>query len=187
METENKSVWERLKPLLPYLPTAVLMILLPLIRGGSAETAELLIREVLLAFGGAAAVGDAKNQRVPNRLVLLMAAAWVIILLPQFLVRRELAVRLALSGAVGGALSGLLFLIVYLVSRKGLGGGDVKFMAVAGLYLGYSGVLPTMLIGSVLAGIVGLVLILTKKMDRKGTIPLIPFLYVGIAVTVFLQ
>ena len=81
---------------------------------------------------------------------------------------------------------GGLFLLVYILSRKGLGAGDVKFMAVAGLYLGFNGVLPSMLIGSILSCITAITLMIMKKIDKSATLPLAPFLYGGILVTLFL-
>jgi prepilin signal peptidase PulO-like enzyme (type II secretory pathway) len=68
-----------------------------------------------------------------------------------------------------------------------LGGGDVKFMSVAGLYLGFSGTIPVILFGTVIAALTGLVLILLKKINRKDSIPLAPFLFIGIIITVFLS
>ena len=85
----------------------------------------------------------------------------------------------------GMALGGGLFLLVYLFSRRGLGGGDVKFMAAAGLYLGFSGVIPAILYGTILAALTGLILILLKKIKRKDAIPLAPFLFIGILIIIF--
>ena len=63
----------------------------------------------------------------------------------------------------------------------------MKLMAVSGLYLGADGVLPAMLYGSVLSALAAILLILCKKIERKDTIPLVPFLYAGMLVTVFIQ
>jgi prepilin signal peptidase PulO-like enzyme (type II secretory pathway) len=60
-------------------------------------------------------------------------------------------------------------------------------MAGAGLYLGFSGIIPSMLYGTVLAALTGLALMLLRKIGRKDTIPLAPFLYVGMLITVLLQ
>ena len=128
-----------------------------------------------------------RSKRVPNKLVGAMAAAWILVIVPQLFFQTEKALAIMLSGLIGFVMAGLLFLVVYLISRKGLGGGDVKLMAAAGLYLGVNGVLPAMLYGSVLASVFALVLILAKKIGRKDAIPLVPFLYVGMLLTMFLQ
>lgn len=175
---------------LSFLPWVFLPFLLgglAILHWGEYSSSVLLMREALLAFGYAASLGDIREKRVPNKLVALMALCWGIILVPLLFMRKQEAVPLLISGCIGSALAGILFFIVYLLSRKGLGGGDVKFMMAAGLYLGFSGVLPVMLAGSILAGITGLVLIFARKIGRKETIPLIPFLYVGIVLTVFFR
>lgn len=177
----------RWKPALPYVCLPFLMLGLWLVKAGRIEGIVLLLREIVLVFGYAAAIGDLRKKRVPNQLVLAMLGAWVVVMIPQLFLRTEYALALAAAGLIGFAVAGALFLVVYYVSRKGLGGGDVKFMAASGLYLGGSLVLPTMLYGSVLAAVVGLTLLLLKKVGRKDTIPLVPFLYVGMLLTIFFQ
>ncbi len=175
------------KTWLPYIGIPVLCGGLVLVQRGRLDGAELLLRALLLVFGYVAAAGDLKNKRVPNRLVAVMAGAWVLVIVPQLLLRTEETLFLAFSGMVGFLLAGFIFLAVYLISRKGLGGGDVKLMAVSGLYLGFGGVLPTMLYGSVLAALTALALIALKKITVKDSIPLVPFLYVGMVLTLFIR
>ena len=116
-----------------------------------------------------------------------MVGTWVLIIVPQLFFQTEKAIAIMISDLIGFVMGGLLFLIVYLVSRKGLGGGDVKLMAASGLYLGFRNVLPAMLYGSVLSSVFAIVLILAKKIGRKDAIPLVPFLYIGMLITVLLQ
>ncbi len=151
------------------------------------EAFPLLLRLILLAFGYLAAVGDIQRQVVPNQLVLMMLGAWTLVMIPQLFLHIQETVPLLMNGLIGAAVAGAVFLTVYLISRGGLGGGDVKFMTAAGLYLGLNGVLPVMLTGSVLAALTGTILIAAKKLDRKGAIALIPFLYVGIVLTMLFR
>jgi len=176
-----------IKKLAPYIGIPVLAAALFFMRRNTLSANQLLQLALLLLFGYLATVTDIKSKLVPNRLVLFMFAAWVLVFIPYLFLRIEAALPLLLSSALGFVLSGVIFLLVYLISRKGLGGGDVKLMAVAGLYLGLGRVLPAMLIGSVLAAVAAVILILAKKMDSKGTIPLVPFLYVGILLTIFFR
>lgn len=170
-----------------YLGIPVLMLLLFIAKRGATDDFILLQRELLIAFGYVAALTDLRSKRVPNKLVLAIASVWILTIVPQMFFQTEKAIAIMINGLIGFAMAGLLFLVVYLVSRKGLGGGDVKLMAASGLYLGFNGVLPAMFYGSVLASIFAIVLILAKKIGRKEAIPLVPFLYVGMLLTVFLQ
>ncbi|MCL2424915.1 MAG: A24 family peptidase [Oscillospiraceae bacterium] len=154
-----------------------------LIRVSELSTFHILNFSILIIFSYAAMVFDIKTKRIPNLLVLIMMLGWLLIIVPTLFINTEHGIRLLADSIFGLLLAGGLFLLVYFVSRKGLGGGDVKFMAAVGLYLGFAEVLPTILYGTILAAITGLILILLKKIDRKGKMPLVPFLFVGIMIT----
>lgn len=167
--------------LLPVIATAYLLLQM-----SRLEPEYILRFEALIVFGYIISVEDMKNKRIPNVLVLLMLAAWGLISLPRFFVNMEKGLEALVASVLGAALAFGVFLSVYILSKKGLGGGDVKFMAVAGLYLGIGGVMPAMLIGTILAAAVGLLLLAFKCINQKDSIPLAPFLYAGILVTIFL-
>lgn len=176
--------YDKLKPLIPYIGIPLLAVVLLLVRWNSADRFALLQHELLLVIGYIVAVKDIREKVISNQTVLALLVCWLLTMLPQLAVDIELGTQRLINAALGFLIGGALFLLVYLVSRNGLGGGDVKFMAVAGLYLGLNGILPAMLYGSILAALFGLVLILLKKIGRKDAIPLAPFLYVGILITI---
>ena len=169
----------------PYIGLPLLVATLFFCKMGSYEPFSMLLSLLLLVFGYVAAVMDLREKRVPNKLVLAMLIAWILIMVPQLFLKTESAVTQLWHSAAGFLISSLLFLLVYFISRKGLGGGDVKLMGVAGLYLGWEGVLPTIFIGSVLAALTGGILVLAKKITMKDSIPLVPFLYVGMLLAIF--
>lgn len=173
------------KAFLPYGLCVVLAVSLAVLKANQVDSFELLIREMLLVFGFVASVIDFRERRVPNRLIGVMLGVWVLVMVPQLFFQTDLALFRLISSMVGFFIGGLIFLIVYVLSKKGLGGGDVKLMAVSGLYLGLDGIMPTMLYGSILAAAVGGGMILMKKLTAKDTIPLVPFLYVGMLLTIF--
>lgn len=175
------------KPYLPYLGIVPAVCVLLMLKVGELNVYTILLRSLLLIFGYIASWSDFKEKRVSNKLVWLMLVVWLILLTPQLFYHTEMALAAALNGVLGFVTAGLLFLLVYLVSRKGLGGGDVKLMAVSGLYLGINGVFPTILWGAILASITGLILIAAKKIGRRDTIPLVPFIYIGMLLTVYIQ
>jgi len=138
---------------------------------------------LLITLGYIAMIYDISTKRIPNALVLTMMAFWILLIMPMIIFGKDNKVGLLMDSIFGLLTGGGLFLLVYLISKKGLGGGDVKFMAAAGLYLGVAETVPSILYGTVLAAITGLVLIITKKIGRKDTIPLAPFLFAGIMIT----
>lgn len=182
MRTEKINM----RDVLYYIPLPVIAAAFLLLQMGRMEPIYILRFEALIVFGYVISIGDLKAKRIPNTTVLLMLAAWVMITVPQIFTDVEAGLDLLVTSALGAGAAMAVFLTVYFLSKQGLGGGDVKFMTVAGLYLGVGGVMPSMLIGTLLAAVVGLVLMACKRIGRKDTIPLAPFLYAGMLVTIFL-
>lgn len=176
---------DKFKLILPYIGIPIIGITLLLMQMGRIDEFILLQCVLITVFGYVATVFDIKSKRIPNGLILMMLGAWVLVIMPKLFLDIDMAVLLLKDAAFGFVVGGGLFLFVYVISRKGLGGGDVKFMAAAGLYIGFAGVISAMLYGTVLAGLTGLLLLLLKKIGRKDTMPLAPFLYIGILITVF--
>lgn len=84
----------------------------------------------------------------------------------------------------GSLLGGGIFLLVYLVTgKRGIGGGDVKLMAAAGLLLGPEKIFLALFLGCVSAVVVELPRKYKKK--KNSTFALGPYLAFGIGVAVW--
>jgi len=85
---------------------------------------------------------------------------------------------------------GLLFMIAcgyYLITRKeGMGGGDIKLLAMIGAFLGWQGVFFTIFVASVTGTLVGCLLMLFARKDLKFALPFGPFLSIGAIAYLFL-
>jgi prepilin signal peptidase PulO-like enzyme (type II secretory pathway) len=82
-----------------------------------------------------------------------------------------------LGNAVLGALLGSgVFLVIAVLSRGGMGGGDIKLMAMIGAFLGWQAVLVTIFLGAVSMAVVGLVLRLLRRLGPQELVPFGPFL-----------
>jgi len=163
----------------------IIMSLWLILRIDRLSDHSLIMSGLLILFGYAAMVFDIKTKKIPNMLILIMIAGWLLINVPILLINKLTGIGIFRESMFGFLIGGGLFLLVYIVSSKGLGGGDVKFMASAGLYLGFSGTITSILYGTVLAALIGLFLIIIKKIGRKDSIPLAPFLFAGILITFF--
>src|ERR1043166_911485 len=69
--------------------------------------------------------------------------------------------------------------------REGMGGGDIKLLAMIGAFLGWRGVLVTLVIGSLTGAVSGLTLIITRGADSRVPIPFGPFLALGAVCALF--
>jgi len=127
---------------------------------------------------------DFDHQVLPNSITLPATALALAVAGP----RAEITLPDALLGALLGA--GLLFLVseVYFRLRKveGLGMGDVKMMGMVGAFVGWKGVLLTLLLGSLSGTLVGLALMAAEKGDLKTKLPFGTFLGMGAVATVYL-
>jgi len=83
---------------------------------------------------------------------------------------------LSVGAAVG---AGLLFLVIAVASRGGMGGGDIKLAAVMGAFLGWPVVAAALFMSFTLGGLVGLALLATGRRRRKDPVPFGPFLAAG--------
>jgi leader peptidase (prepilin peptidase)/N-methyltransferase len=82
----------------------------------------------------------------------------------------------------GGGVLGALYFVLHLVNPGGMGFGDVKLAPAVGLALGWYGwnaVIAGTLAGFGLGACAGLLLLATRRADRRTLIPFGPFMLVG--------
>jgi leader peptidase (prepilin peptidase)/N-methyltransferase len=89
------------------------------------------------------------------------------------------------SSLIGLFAGGVSFYLIAILSRGGMGGGDVKMMAMVGAFMGWKGVFLTTLVGSLAGSLVGIALMIFKGQGRKTKIPFGPFLAIGSVVSLF--
>jgi leader peptidase (prepilin peptidase) / N-methyltransferase len=98
-----------------------------------------------------------------------------------------LSVSDAILGAIAG--SGLLWIVaegyLKLRGREGMGFGDVKMMAAVGAFLGVKRTLMTVLVGSLLGSVIGILVIVISKKGRDYELPFGTFLGAGALIVVF--
>jgi leader peptidase (prepilin peptidase)/N-methyltransferase len=84
-----------------------------------------------------------------------------------------------LVSLLGILIGGTLFYLIAVVSKGGMGGGDIKLIAMIGAFLGWQGALFTIFSGALLGSLVGVMLMLLGKKGRKDKVPFGPFLSCG--------
>lgn len=95
-----------------------------------------------------------------------------------------------LNGVIGLVVGGgILWLLAwaspYLFGKEGMGGGDIKLLAMIGAFLGWKPALMTIMLGSLLGSLVGITLIAARVIKREDYIPFGPFLVCGAVVSLF--
>jgi leader peptidase (prepilin peptidase)/N-methyltransferase len=87
----------------------------------------------------------------------------------------------------GGVLWAIAFLYELVRKQEGMGGGDIKLLAMIGAFLGYKAVLVTVFVSAFVGSVVGVTLMLLKGKDRKYAIPFGPFLALAAVICLFWQ
>ncbi len=129
---------------------------------------------------------DLEFQIIPDKITLPGIPIGIIVgsfLLPDPFMRYNiLGLKASLLGFVIG---GGVFYALAIISRGGMGGGDIKMMAMVGALMGWKAVLLISFIGSFIGGLVGIFLMIFKGKGRKTKIPFGPFLALGSLITLF--
>jgi len=115
---------------------------------------------------------DLEHRRVLN---IMLAPAAVIALLASFLPGGPTPVQALLGGVLGFG----VFALLALIGRGAMGLGDVKLAGVIGLMTGYPLVIPALALGIVFGGVAAIVLLVTRRVGRKGTMAYAPYLALG--------
>lgn len=168
-----RSCGERISPRYPLteIAMAALFAATTLILG-TGDAGELALGLVLCALLVTITLTDIERRVIPN--AVLLAGAMIGLAIAAAADPAGLAERAIAGGAAGG----FLFLVA-LAYPRGMGMGDVKLVAVMGLYLGRA-VAPALLFGFAAGALVGLALIARRgAAARKQAMPFGPFLALG--------
>lgn len=137
------------------------------------SAAGLVLTWVLIAAAGI----DFRTQLLPDSLTLpLLWLGLLISLAPLFAGTRD-----AVIGAAVGyiALWAVYWIFKLATGKEGMGYGDFKLFAVAGAWLGWTALLPVIIIAALSGAIIGVIVLSMRGQDRSVPIPFGPFLAVA--------
>lgn len=115
---------------------------------------------------------DLDHQLILDKVVIWLAGIGVFI----NLVTAPLALTDIMLAVVTG---GGLFLFIAVITKGGMGGGDIKFVAALGIWLGFKLTLLTMLLSFFIGGLGSALLLFTRVKKRKDFIPFGPFIAIS--------
>ncbi len=119
---------------------------------------------------------DLERRLLPNRIVypsiaLAVALCWA---WPE-----SSAIQVLAGGAVGIAIAALLYLFSLFFGPDAFGMGDVKMIVLIGFVVGFPGVIAAVFLGTIAAGAVAAVLVVTRIRGLRDYVPHGPFLALG--------
>ncbi len=131
---------------------------------------------ILITLLVTATIIDIKKRIIPNGLVII-----------GFIVGGSFAFfdpKISIvSAVVAMASAGLLLWIISILSKGGLGMGDIKLFACVGLFLGIEKIFSAIMYAAILSGVVGILLLAVNFSNRKEAIPFAPFILFGVMIT----
>ena len=144
-----------------------------------------MVRAFLLAWLAVAACIDGKRRIIPLWLTRFGGVVALVYLFLLWLGGASLR-SVLLYGGFGLLLGGGVFLICALLSRGGMGMGDVRLFAVLGLFFGWQRMIALMFYTVLSIAVYGVVRLVQKKIDKHTTVPIGPFALIGLVLTTLL-
>ncbi|WP_144873429.1 A24 family peptidase [Microbacterium sp. 1.5R] len=141
-----------------------------------------LVHLGLLIVAARLVVIDLRTHRLPDRIVLPTLGALLLLATVDALVSHDTAALL--RGGTGLLVLGGFYALLRLISRDGMGGGDVKLAAGIGLLLGWHG-WQELVVGAAAAFVLGALfacgLMLLRRANGSTHIAFGPWMIVGAA------
>ena len=130
-------------------------------------------------------VVDLEHGLILNKVVYpgMVVALLIAVFLPQPPWIIQPWVKGVANFALGGGIGFIIFFLIVIISRGGMGWGDVKLAALIGLATGFPLVFVVLIMGAILGGLVAIALLASKKRGRKEAIPYGPFLSLAALIT----
>lgn len=86
----------------------------------------------------------------------------------------------------GGVLFLIAFVYEFITKREGMGGGDIKLLAMIGGFFGWKSLIFVLLFSSFAGALVGVTVMIIHKKDMKYAVPFGPFLSAAAVAYIFL-
>ncbi|MEE1319315.1 MAG: A24 family peptidase [Ruminococcus sp.] len=174
-----------------WLISAILFALLAIIAGIAVNVFSVsLINavKIFVAYSGLSVffLTDAKFYIIPNKILIIMIAVRLLLLPMEYLVDSENFVNILIDCAIGAVGCFVILAIISLLSKGGIGMGDVKLFTTLGLVTGLYCTFNTLLYGLVICALFSLLLMVSKRKKAKDKVPFAPFIFVGFLVTLIL-
>lgn len=122
---------------------------------------------------------DYRVQKIPNQFVLAAVAFRCVFYIFEFILSPSDAFEILKDNLIGALVIGAFFLLLLLVFKNSIGMGDVKLFAVMGLYQGLWGAIYSIFFSLLVSFVLSLLLLITKKKQRKDTISFGPSILLG--------
>lgn len=157
--------------------TAIIYVVLLFMFGWRLDLLKYLLITPLLLSAFAI---DYKEQIIPNRLTLTLFEIGLIFAF----IEGSMSFSMMLDKLLGLAIGGGIFLIITLIGgliagKEAMGFGDVKLMGAIGIIFGAYNIVIISILSFLLAAVISIILIVSKKKKTNEYIPFGPFIVIA--------
>lgn len=145
-----------------------------------------LKRVLLISILFVAAYYDKQAYRIPNKLILYGLFCRVVLLIFELIFFNETVSSVIVSELIGAGGLLVFSIIGLLITRNGIGMGDIKLFILMGLFQGLTGVVPSVFLSLLVSFVYSLCLLIARKKSRKDYIAFAPCILVGTCISVML-
>lgn len=133
---------------------------------------------------------DYRLQIIPNRLTLSIFEVGLIFTFLSAIINTNAGMNIFINNMLGMIVGGGIFLIITLIGgliagKDAMGFGDVKLMGALGLFVGWLEIIMISVIAFLLAAIVSIIILISRKKKADEYIPFGPFIVIGALIVVF--
>ncbi|MBM7584847.1 leader peptidase (prepilin peptidase)/N-methyltransferase [Bacillus pakistanensis] len=139
---------------------------------------ELIIALTLISLFSIITVSDLKYMIIPDKVLLFFAILFIV----ERLFKPLSPWWASLTGA---ALGFSLLLLIAIISKGGMGGGDIKLFTLIGFVLGVKGLLLSFFLATLLGAVVGIAGMLIGKFKKGEAIAFGPYICLGTILAYF--
>lgn len=122
---------------------------------------------------------DFRKHIIPNKILIVLAIVRVLICIPEFILNFNFAKEECISCAIATLAIMILFCILRLIVKSGIGFGDIKLFAVIGLFFGIRGSISSIFVSFIISFILSIYMLATKKKNKNDQIAFAPSILVG--------
>jgi len=168
-------------PIIELLTALVFLLLYKELGLSIAFCFNVILASILICI----AIIDLDYQIIPDGLVLLGFGVGLLYKIVSYLYNMPSIGFI--NGIFGILFGGGFFLLIAVLSNGGMGGGDIKLMAVLGFWFGLKTIVFITLLAFIVGSVISVLLLLTKVKSRRDFIPFGPFIAVATFLALLFQ
>ena len=135
----------------------------------------MILYTILAAVAGI----DFKTKTIPNRILLIGLILRVLLIGVEGVFYRDGIRQTLVNSGIGFAFGLIFMLFLSIITKHGIGYGDVKLFAWIGLCVGLLDTYNILFYSVLVAAVTGIYLLLIKNKSKKMQLPFAPFVFVG--------